>query len=74
MNDYDRENFDFMMSLSEQEFEDFFDGMPDDDVDYAIELIRLARTETMVQEHELLDALAESDLSEAQAVLKKFRL
>ena len=48
--------------------------MPDDDVQYAIELIRLARSEMMVQEHELLDALAESDLSEARAVLQKFML
>lgn len=74
MNDYDRENFDFMMSLSEQDFEDFFAGMPEDDVQYAIELIRLARSEMLVQEHELLDALAESDLSEARSVLQKFML
>lgn len=74
MNDYDRENFNFMMSLGEQEFEDFFADMPDDDVQYAIELIRLARSEMMVQEHELIDALADSDLDEARAVLKQFML
>lgn len=70
MNQFDRENFDFMMQLSDEEFDEFFADMPIDDIDYAIELIQQARSDLLVQEYNLLDS-EEPDLSEAQAVLSR---
>ena len=37
MNDWDRNNFNYLMSLTEEEFDEFMESMPDDDVDYALE-------------------------------------
>ena len=74
MNSYDRNNLNYIMSLDDQEFEAWALSVPDDEIQYAMELIQTARTERFVIEQELLDALEESDLSEARAVLQKFRL
>lgn len=74
MNKHDRSQFDFIMSLSDEEFTEWALSIPDDDVEYAIELIQQARLELSIVEHELLDNLEQSDLAEARAVLQKFRL
>jgi len=62
------------MSLSDQEFDAWAMSLPNDDIKYAIELIHAARLLNILQEQELLDALEDSDLTEANAVLKKFML
>jgi hypothetical protein len=49
-------------------------SIPNDDIQYAIELIQAARLLNAIQEQELLDELENSDLAEANAVLKKFML
>lgn len=74
MNDYDRSQFDFIMGLSDEEFDKWALSIPDDDIQYAIELIQQARLELTMIEHDLLDNLEQSDLTEARAVLQKFRL
>lgn len=74
MNDYDRSQLNFIMSLSDEDFEEWALSIPNDDIQYAIELIQAARLLTAIQEQELLDALEDSDLAEANAVLKKFML
>lgn len=74
MNKHDRDNLIYIMSLSNDEFEDWAQSVSEDDIQYAIELIKAARTESFIQEQELLDAMEDSDLSEARAVLEKFRL
>ena len=74
MNSYDRNNLNYIMSLDDEEFEAWALSVPDDEIQYAMELIQTARTEHFVIEQELLDALEESDLSEARAVLQQFRL
>lgn len=70
MNDHDRQNFNFLMGLNEEEFESFFSEMPEDDIQYAIELIQQARTELMVYEQELLDSSVE-EFNEAREVLAR---
>jgi hypothetical protein len=74
MNEYDRSQFDFIMSLSDEQFEEWALSVPDDDIQYALELIQTARTEAFMLEQELMDQLVDSDLSEAREVLQKFRL
>lgn len=74
MNDYDRSQLNYIMSLTDAEFEYWSMSIPEDDVRYAIELIQQARLENAIQEQELLDQLEDSDLSEANEVLKKFML
>jgi len=74
MNDYDRSQLNYIMSLDDQQFELWAMSIPTDDIQYAIELIQAARLESAIQEQELLDQLEDSDLAEANAVLKKFML
>jgi hypothetical protein len=74
MNPYDRSQLNYIMSLDDQQFELWALSIPNDDIQYAIELIQAARLEAAVQEQELLDLLEDSDLAEANAVLKKFML
>lgn len=74
MNPYDQDQLNFIMSLSDQEFDAWAMSLPNDDIKYAIELIQAARLLNIIQEQELLDALEDSDLAEANAVLKKFML
>lgn len=74
MNDYDRSQLNYIMSLDDQQFELWAMSIPTDDIQYAIELIQAARLESAILEQELLDQLDDSDLAEANAVLKKFML
>jgi len=74
MNKYDRSQFNFIMSLTDEQFEEWAQTSSQDDIQYAMELIMQARTEAAVLEQELLDQLEDSDLAEANAVLKKFML
>ena len=74
MNQHDREQLNYIMSLSDQAFDDWAQSISIKDVQYAVELIQAARTESFMIEQELLDALEDSDLAEANAVLKKFML
>lgn len=68
MNDYDRSNFEFIMSLSPQQFDEWYASISLDDVEYAIELCQSARLEMV------LNADAVKDLTEANTVLKNFML
>lgn len=74
MNPYDQDQLNFIMSLSDEEFDAWAMSIPNDDIQYAIELIQAARLLNAIQEQELLDELEDSDLAEANAVLKKFML
>lgn len=75
MNDWDRNNLNYLMSLTEEEFDKFMATMPDDDIEYALELIQTRKAENFVLLEELRDTQNETmDLSDAQAVLAKFRL
>jgi hypothetical protein len=68
MNDYDRNNFEFIMSLSPQQFDEWYASISLDDIEYAIELCQAARLEMA------LNTDAVKDMTEANHVLKNFML
>ena len=68
MNDYDRNNFEFIMSLSPQQFDEWYASISLDDIEYAIELCQAARLEMALN----VDAV--KNLTEANNALKKFML
>jgi len=74
MNDWDRGNLDFILNSSDADLEDFYSWASDEDLLYALELIQLAKAELEVEEIEMLEAEADEDLSQAQAVLERFCL
>lgn len=72
MNDHDRSNLNFILSLNEKRFDEWCATLSEDDVDYALELLKAARTEVMLQAATLSDEI--KDTTEAMNVLKGFML
>ena len=78
MNEWDRNNLHFILDSDEETLEDFLSCATSDDIDYALSLVREAKTELLVQEAEILDELltdaTADDVSEANTMLKQFQL
>jgi hypothetical protein len=78
MNDWDRSNLHFILDSDEATLEDFYSWATEDDLAYALSLVREAKTELLVQEAEILDELltdaTADDVSDACSVLRKFQL
>lgn len=71
MNDWDRDNLHFILNTTDESFEEWLDQADNDDIDYALELIRTAKAELLVQEHELLDGV--DDMAEANLLIDRIR-
>ena len=74
MNNWDRDNLNFLLNADRETMEDWYHMATEDDFKYAAELFRRARTELAMQELALVDSEAVEDMTEAQAVLARFRL
>ncbi len=72
MNDWDRNNLHFILDSDETTLDDFYSWATEDDLVYALNLVRTAVAELMVQEAELMDQV--QDLSEARDVIRQFQL
>jgi hypothetical protein len=71
MNDWDRDNLHFILNTTDESFEEWLDQADNDDVDYALSLIRTAKAELLTQEHELLDEV--DDMSDANLLIDRIR-
>jgi hypothetical protein len=74
MNNWDKGNLNFILNSTDEDMEDFLSWASDEDLRYALELIQIAKNELAIQEIEMLEAEADEDFSQAQAVLERFRL
>ena len=73
MNDWDRNNLHFLLDSDEETLEDFYSWATSDDLEYALRLVREARSELDIAEMELVDELTkESGLTEARQVLSRY--
>jgi hypothetical protein len=74
MNEWDRNNLHFILDSDEATLEDFYSWATEDDLAYALSLVREAKTELLVQEAEILDELltdaTADDVSEANSSVK----
>jgi len=72
MNDHDRDNLNFLLSVTAEGFEAWLNQADDDDVNYALELLKMRKSEILVK---LMDASDNvEDTSKANQALKKFML
>jgi hypothetical protein len=71
MNEWDRDNLNFIMNISEDGFDEWLDQADDDDVDYALSLIRIAKSELLVEELNIMDDV--EDTAAAKAILDRIR-
>ena len=72
MNDWDRNNLQFLFSLDEKGLADWVKTVEADDVAYAFELLATARNEFILQGLEIIDQV--EDLSAASEILSTFTL
>lgn len=72
MNPYDKNNLDFLMNINLEAFNEWADAATDDDIAYALELIKHARAALEAELAEVLDDV--NDYAEAKSVLQKFML
>jgi Mg/Co/Ni transporter MgtE len=76
MNDWDKDNLNFLMTISPELLKDFLQVMDADDVAYAMELLRTAKAEILVESMEYDESYNQYDeeFPEASVVLNKFTL
>jgi len=78
MNEWDRNNLHFILDSDEATLEDFYSWATEDDLAYALSLVREAKTELLIQEADILDELltaaTAADVSDANRMLKQFQL
>lgn len=74
MNDWDRDNLNFLLNASKADMDDWWQHASQDDIEYAANLFKQAKTEIELQLLDLLETAEELDLSQAQTVLSRFRL
>jgi hypothetical protein len=71
MNKWDRDNLDFIMNTTNEGFDEWMDQADNDDVAYALELIRMAKAELMIQEMEFTDDV--SNFTEASQLIERIK-
>lgn len=73
MNNNDRNNLVFFMNISPKDLKSWYDNASNDDLAYIMEILKMARTELMLERENELDTEYQlsSDYPEASAVLKK---
>jgi hypothetical protein len=71
MNEWDRDNLEFIMNTTNESFDEWLDQADNDDIAYALELIRMAKAELMVQEMEFTDEI--SNFSEASQLIDRIK-
>lgn len=71
MNKHDNDNLSFILSLSEEQFANWFFELDSDDIEYACELLQEARVAVSLKVMEVQEVV---DTAEASAILKKFML
>jgi hypothetical protein len=71
MNDWDKDNLHFLLTVDPEVFEDWLAQADEDDVEYAIELLQQAKSELILQKMEILDDV--DDTTDAKSILQKIR-
>lgn len=71
MNDWDKDNLHFLLTVSSEVFEDWLAQADEDDIEYAIELLQQAKSELLLQKMEILDDV--DDTTDAKSILQKIR-
>lgn len=71
MNEWDKDNLEFIMNTTDESFDEWLDQADNDDIAYALELIRMAKAELMIQEMEFTDDI--SNFAEASQLIERIK-
>lgn len=73
MNKHDKDNLKFLMQCPQEQFDEWMEKATQDDIDYAVELVRKAKAELLLQEMELKEVSEPEDYAEAMAVIERIK-
>lgn len=71
MNEWDKDNLHFLLTVDPEVFEDWLAQADEDDIEYAIELLQQAKSELLLQKMEILDDV--EDTTDAKSILQKIK-
>ena len=71
MNSRDKENLQFLMNIDEDTFNDWLSKADNDDLEYALQLIRMAKLDLIVKKIEIMDNV--SDTTDAKSIIEKIK-
>lgn len=71
MNLEDRKNLNFLLNVSEEVLNDWLSQADNDDLEYAIGLIKLAKLEYIIKQIDKIDEV--KDFSDAELVIEKIK-
>lgn len=67
----DRDNLKFLMTIDEKTFDDWLNHADDDDLEYALQLIKIAKIELLTRQLDLIDEV--KDFSDAKEVIERIK-
>lgn len=70
MNLHDQSNLKFLMSLTKRELKTWFNSVTKDDVEYALEILKLAQVEEIIE----INTTEVSDFTDAKKILSRFTI
>ena len=75
MNEKDKNNLNFLLHSPQKDFDKWMEEASDDDIEYALEIIRQSKAELMVEQMELqeLAIMDEGDIVEAKYLLDRIK-
>lgn len=73
MNNWDRDNLEFILYANSAEFEAWMQQATRDDIDYALQLIQIHRNELKVAEMEFLESEDDLDCTEALSFINRVK-
>lgn len=69
----DRDNLKFIMSCSNEQFDEWMENATPEDIDYALEIIRLAKSELILEQMELEEVCETDEFTEAMKVINRIK-
>lgn len=73
MNEWDRDNLEFIKGCDSGEFDDWMDQATNDDIEYALELIKMGKQELAARAFLLAEDLEINDFSDARSFIERIR-
>ena len=73
MNEWDRDNLEFIKGCDEAEFDDWLTQATNDDIEYALELIHMGRKELAARAFLMAEDMEINDFSDARSFIERIK-
>jgi len=73
LTEYDRNNIKFLLTASPEVLDDWYNTVPLDDMDYALEILKLFTSELEVKALDRLEEYIDPDFIDAKEIIQKVK-